>query len=138
MNKTEVMHFLKGTGASEIFDHSIVGQFDITATVRIAIQHPEWLHNLRIADILPFVEQYSIDRKHAAQLPFDIWNSSAVIVIETDSKHYLIDGIHRIIRRHNEGEELVVACIMPIELAVRPKWKTGQVKVDWDESNERL
>jgi hypothetical protein len=139
MTKTEIMKLVASGKVHECFDHSIEGTFDVTAM-------REWAEDnavvmlCPISDVLSFILTNRVfEMERAFDLDENSWaNDPAMCVVlerNGQEEHLLIDGIHRIIRRHHAGLELFKCYMVPESKVVRPdmtQWQHGTERgIDW-------
>jgi hypothetical protein len=133
ISKSELMARVIHGREHECFEHSECGFFDITLM-------REWAkkHGVRItvgtADMVPHIhESRDYDPERVLELPDESWkNDPPLAVALNDGTHLLIDGAHRILRRHAEGYKNTDILVLTEEEIIRPGpgW-SKQEAVDW-------
>lgn len=146
MTKTEVMKLVAEGGVHETFDHSTEGKFDVTSMRRYAIKAQLPTLQVRIADVYSHIlRDRVIDQQRVLDLDENSWKHDPAMVIvfskgDGTKSHLLIDGVHRILRRHVEGEFLFTAWFIDEASAIRPDmkhWIEGVERgIDWGDKVE--
>lgn len=138
MTKTEIMKLIAKSQIHESFDHSIEGRFDITEMRQRA--KGTFVFDVPIDSVLAFIRA---NRVFETQRIFDLdensWkNDPAMCVVYHrggSDEHLLIDGVHRIMRRHHEGLKDFQCYFVDEKDIVRPdtsQWQEGVKRgFDW-------
>lgn len=140
MTKTQMMNLVAQGRVHESFEHSIEGLFDVTA-MRLNCQDLKIEpFRIEIKDVLDFIrESRVIDQARIMELPDAAWrNDPAMCVVYRrgdEVEHMLIDGVHRILRRHKEGFTQFYCWFVEERDIVRPNledWQRGVERgIDW-------
>jgi len=146
MTKTQIMQAVAAGRVHETFDHETDGKFDVTA-MRALCAKLNW-PSLRVpvSEVVDEIRQSRvIDEARIDELPQASWqNDPALVVIMKDAdgndQHLLIDGTHRILRRHKEGCEIFRAYFVPEFMVIRPdmtQWVRSEERgIDWGDAIE--
>lgn len=138
MTKTEIMKLIAANRIHESFDHSVEGLFDITEMRQRAKGTVPF--TVPIHSVLSFI---LTDRVFEMQRVFDLdedsWKNDPAMCVVYDrggfTEHLLVDGIHRIMRRHHEGLEDFQCYLVNEKDIIRPdmsKWQQGVERgFDW-------
>lgn len=136
MNKCEHARLVRETDyAVECFEHEAFPGvcFNISALrEQLRSTHPE-IYSFDMAQVMPFLIKYEHDPLRVAELDETSWKHDPVIILHDPEtlNDYVIDGIHRIHRRHKEGCSDVIGYI--VSRAQVPTVQVGGtvVKMDW-------
>lgn len=125
----------------ECFEHSIHGHFDVTR-MREGLQTgviPSDVVSLPISLLLPHVRESRVtEESRWRALPLKSWmDDPGIIVLEPDTSGpgrpdwtVMIDGHHRLLRRHFECKDYMSFHMVRVEYAIRPDPRFVQV-FDW-------
>lgn len=139
MTKTEIMALIEKGSVHERFTHSIEGEFDITAMREWASKNVKPVR-VPISEVIEFVTTSRVmDVERVRTLTTWSWRIDPALAVEyvNDGKteHLLVDGTHRIMRRHLEGQTEFPCWIVPESAIVRPnmdEWCNGEERgLDW-------
>lgn len=142
MTKTEVMNLVASGKVHETFDHSTCGKFDVTAMRAYAMSRHLPTLRVRIADVYAeLCRDRVIDQARVDELDEASWKDDpAMVIILEEGSHLLIDGTHRILRRHKEGQFLFRAWFIEERFAIRvdpTEWIEGVHRgIDWGDKIE--
>lgn len=134
-SKTDLMRLVERGLVREVFSHTECGDFDVTSMRQYARLYVE-PKLAAIADVLAFIEanrDYEKARVNALK-PGEYLHDPALAVQYRDGSTLLIDGTHRILRRHKEGlDDFPVWVVGEMEI-IRPN-TTGRVDLEWGKFN---
>jgi hypothetical protein len=144
LTKTEVMKLVVQHKLHETFEHSTEGRFDVTA-MRVYAQSMKLpTQRVRIMDVLSDLRtQRVISQERILQLDMWSWlHDPAMVIVYQDSTgkpaHLLVDGTHRILRRHQERCTFFSAWFIDIKDAIRPdmqQWVPAVERgIDWGDA----
>lgn len=145
MTKSEIMKLVASGAIHETFDHSTEGKFDVTAMRKAAQESKLPTLRVRIADVYAAIcQDRVIDQARIDELDARSWKADPAMVVVFNeagqTSHLLIDGIHRILRRHKEGEFLFRAWFIDEANVIRPdmtQWVEGVERgIDWGDKIE--
>ncbi len=137
IKKTDLMREVARGRFTEIFSHTTLGAFDVTA-----MRHAAQLSGRKpaLVDLLPSIiafirESRDIDQERCLELSVDsVSKDPAMAVVMQDAEgkeeHLLIDGVHRILRRAIDGEKTFLCWFIPEAEIVRPDF-TGKAMIEW-------
>jgi hypothetical protein len=143
MSKTEVMKLVSWGRVHESFEHEHEGRFDVTAIRMLSPQIKGEVHELPIHDVLAFILiNRVLDVQRVRDLDAESWRNDPAIAIQMVrdgiTEHLLIDGVHRIMRRHQEGLQTFRCYVIDEKHAIRPdlnKWQPGVERgIDWGDA----
>jgi hypothetical protein len=122
---------MQGIGR-ECFDHSELGRFDITAMREVAPQIGT-LIGIDLDCIHDHIrDNYVWEEERVLNLPDESWQNDPgiVLVFMEDGvlTHCVVDGTHRVIRRHRERCDNMTFWEIPLEKAIRPGMEWGVLK----------
>lgn len=134
MSKTELMKMVVEGKVHESFEHSVDGIFDVTAMREQAVKNKAPIVTFTIADVVDHVRaDRVVDEERIGNLPEASWRSDPAMVVLFDQGdnvyHLLIDGSHRILRRHREGLFNFPCYLIPSSEIIRPdpeQWVRGE------------
>lgn len=140
--KSVFMYYVARGDQREVFEHDELGLFDVTAMREHAKTHGEAVE-IAMDQVEPFVRANRVfeqDRVHG--LDDHSWQFDPVLYVRVEegpphgTSYLLIDGAHRVLRRHQEGRDTVLAVILTEADIIRPdlsKWGkvTDQLGLDW-------
>lgn len=131
-------HVIAGR-ARESFEHSIIGQFDVTATREVAKAHGKFII-VPFSDFLDYCRENHVwEPERVAALDTISWRHDPGIMLwDTTNgqvEHTMIDGIHRALRREREGLTEMVFWELPVAQAIRPGFGWGMKPgYDWGDA----
>lgn len=137
------MSLVASNDVHECFEHTVDGLFDITEMRRFASTHQVPVLSFHISAVIAHIEEERvIDAQRVLELPEESWKfDPAMLVIyerEDGAQHLLVDGTHRILRRHREGLKTFTAYTFAEQDIIRPdmaKWKRGCERgIDWGDA----
>lgn len=140
MTKTEIMKLIAKGQIHESFEHSTEGLFDITEMRQACATSGSRPFEVPIASVLPFI---LTNRVFEMQRVFDLdensWKNDPAMCVLYDrggsAEHLLVDGVHRIMRRHHAGLTDFHCYFVDEKDIVRPdmrKWQDGVKRgLDW-------
>lgn len=136
MTKTEIMALVKEGTVHESFEHETDGMFDVTAMRTMCIVSGLQVFQCPIAPIIDAIFRDRVfDEARVSELPYYSWQTDPALVIQYDNgENLLIDGTHRIIRRHREGLLFCLAYLIPEADIIRPsaEFQRGEERgIDW-------
>lgn len=141
MTKTALMKLVAAGSVHEAFEHSIDGSFDITAMRAWAQTHRVAAVSFAIGDAVDHLRtDRVVDEQRIAELDENSWRNDPAMVVLFDNEdgsvsHLLIDGTHRILRRHKEGLTDFLCYLIPSANVIRPdnkEWVRGVDRgIDW-------
>jgi hypothetical protein len=138
ITKTQLMELVVQRRVHESFEHSINGVFDVTLMREQARRLNTEIVLFSIADALTFVQEQRVtDEERILNLEEESWRNDPAMAIhfEDDNQHLLIDGSHRILRRHREGLTDFLCYLVPSREIIRPdprEWARGsEMGIDW-------
>lgn len=136
LTKSQMMRRVASGKCRETFTHSTLGMFDITAAravVREMRERGERPHRCRFADLRAdpsvvveqsvmdwLITQREVDMARVAELSPSQINEPVIHAVDPDGSHYPVDGIHRMVRRAQEGREDFRYWAIPLALMPRP------------------
>jgi hypothetical protein len=131
MSKTEVMKLVKWGRVHESFEHEHEGRFDITAMRMLPPQIRGKVYELPIHEVLAFILiNRVLDVQRVRDLDVESWRNDPAIAIQM-----IRDGVHRIMRRHQEGLQTFLCYVIDEKHAIRPdlnEWQPGVERgIDW-------
>lgn len=138
--KEKLMKLVAAGHLHETFEHSVEGHFDITAMRAWAAANCQILH-ANVAMVLEHAktsrvwEQERVDSMDARSYTYDPALFVQYIRPEGET-HLMIDGVHRLIRRAQEGQENFPFYLIPEANIIRPDLtlfaRTDEIfGVDW-------
>lgn len=121
VTKTELMQKIIDGKGHESFFHSDCGCFDITLMRAWAKEHLNPVL-IGLPDILPFILTTRVfEEARLLDLdPHDLHNDPALVILYEDGSRLFIDGTHRAIRLHREGNMTQLAYMVPEQHIIRP------------------
>jgi len=140
MSKTEVMELVRWGSVHESFEHEYEGRFDITAMRMWAPNIKGEVYQLPIDQVLTFILlNRVIDVQRVRDLDEESWRNDPAMAVQMVrdgvTEHLLIDGVHRIMRRHQEGLQTFLCHVIDEKHVVRPdlkEWQPGVERgIDW-------
>lgn len=140
MSKTEVMKLVSWGRVHESFEHEHEGRFDVTAMRMLSPQIMGEAYELPIDQVLTFILLNRVlDVQRVRDLGAESWRNDPAIAIQMVrdgvTEHLLIDGVHRIMRRHQEGLQTFRCYIIDEKYVIRPdpkEWQRGvEQGIDW-------
>lgn len=142
VTKTSLMLAVARGEQRECFEHEELGWFDVTA-MRVAAATKGELVQIAMDQVHPFVQA---NRVHEPQRVIDLddysWRHDPILYVRlyepppAATTYLLIDGTHRVLRRHMEDMPTVNAIILEERDIIRPDWsKMGTTmemfNIDW-------
>jgi hypothetical protein len=140
--KSVFMYHVARGDQREVFEHEELGLFDVTAMRERAKFRGEAVE-IAIDQVEPFVRANRVfEQDRVDQLDSYSWQFDPVLYVLLDegpphgTSYLLIDGAHRVIRRHQEGRDTALAVILTEADILRPdlsKWGRVQetLGLDW-------
>ena len=124
ISKTELMQYVVRGHCTEIFSHEHEGDFDVTAMRKRALEtNAEVFHSDLTDDFIKeLVGNRDVDKLRILELsPDSIINDPVLAVYyPEENAHLLIDGIHRLVRRHQLGMPDFLCWMVTADNIIRP------------------
>lgn len=136
-SKTELMQAVEAGLSTEVFSHTECGDFDVTAMRKYAQVYVKPVR-ANIADVLDFIRanrDYDEGRVDSLKLG-EYMHDPAMAIQYEDGSTLLIDGTHRILRRHKEGLTYFPLYVLTEKDIIRPD-TIGKVEREWGKFNIR-
>lgn len=120
LTKTELSARVKEANAGEVFEHSELGWFNISEMREMLRYFPEWICQVDIKALLPQVGGSNVwAEERVKSLTDEECEEPGIVIVDFDGTHVLADGIHRLIRRERNGEQIMRFYFCPVEHAIR-------------------
>jgi hypothetical protein len=145
MTKTQLMDLVAAGKIHESFEHSDEGHFDVTSMRQWAAANKAPIVSFSLAGMVePLRAGRVVDEERVANLPLNsVLNDPAMVVVyneEGQSRHLVIDGTHRILRRAKLGLRTFPAYLIDSIDIIRPdttKFVRGVDRgLDWGDGVE--
>ena len=140
--KSAIMALVARGEHCECFEHEELGLFDVSAMRERAKTHGEAVE-IAIDQVEPFVRANRVfEQARVDQLDSYSWRFDPVLYVRLEegpphgTSYLLIDGAHRVLRRHQEGCDTVLAVILTEADIIRPDLTalgrtSDMVGIDW-------
>lgn len=118
--KTELSARVKEMNAGEVFQHTLLGWFNISEMRDYLMFRPDLIRNVGIDQLWPQVKHSNVyEMERVLSLTPEELEEPGIVICDNDGTHVLADGIHRLARRERDGEQIMRFYFCPVDEAIR-------------------